>query len=653
MSDYRRELREYIVSSIQGQLKETSAQAEQPPWIKVPLRPHQLTLLAAARVIESRSSISNLASEEPQLLTKYGVLADRVGSGKSLVALGLVKDPPPENMRVIVRQGNSHSDSMTMCVKKMPDCCVFDEAWTNLCNSDLVAALPRVDGKIHINVSLAIVPHNICPQWETYIKDHSSIKTMFIKRTKDCDIDEGIVAKLLKSELVLISATMLKKFMNSITAAGLSFERIVWSRLFIDEADSIACTTRYGEISARFTWFITASWLNILFPSGIHSFTMNSLPEDLRPIIGTSAITGISSRYGFIYNTLSDVRSPYFTPLIVRNSDAWIEQSLQTPVITHDTIICKAPANLTILKGFISPTAMEALHAGDTTGALDALGLKTTTKETLVEKVTGSLRGELLQAERLLEFKKTMEYSTPAVKVLALEKAEQKVQRLKEQLISLEMRIASVTQDNCPICYDTLNTATLTPCCRNSFCLSCLCECISTKPICPLCRTNIASVSDLIVVGSGDVTHVEIDDKPTKGAALLELLQNSNPDQRYLVFSAHEASFKGLRELLSARGIRCELLSGSGARVERLRSQFKDGTIRVLCMNARHVGAGINLEAATHVVLYHRMNMELEKQVIGRAVRFERSAELKIIHLVHEAETISNGEQSSEVIMHV
>ena len=69
-------------------------------------------------------------------------------------------------------------------------------------------------------------------------------------------------------------------------------------------------------------------------------------------------------------------------------------------------------------------------------------------------------------------------------------------------------------------------------------------------------------------------------------------------------------------------------------------------------MNARHVGAGINLEAATHVVLYHRMNTELEKQVIGRAVRFERAADLKIIHLVHESETALNGDQSSEVIVH-
>jgi SNF2 family DNA or RNA helicase len=160
-----------------------------------------------------------------------------------------------------------------------------------------------------------------------------------------------------------------------------------------------------------------------------------------------------------------------------------------------------------------------------------------------------------------------------------------------------------------------------------------------------------------LVIGTSDASEEGAKNEetvpPTKGAALLKLLTESTQDQRFLVFSAHEASFKGLRELLSARGICCELLQGSANRVERLRKQFRDGSVRVLCMNARHVGSGINLEAATHVILYHRMNVELERQVIGRAVRFERAEELRVVHLVHEEETAYNGASSSEVIVHV
>ena len=126
---------------------------------------------------------------------------------------------------------------------------------------------------------------------------------------------------------------------------------------------------------------------------------------------------------------------------------------------------------------------------------------------------------------------------------------------------------------------------------------------------------------------------------PTKAEALIQLLTESGEGARFLVFSAHEASFRGLKAVMEARGIRCEMLAGSSARVGRLRREFQAGTVRVLCLNARHVGAGLNLEAASHVVLYHKMNLELEKQVIGRAVRFERAAELQVVHLVHEGET--------------
>jgi SNF2 family DNA or RNA helicase len=129
-------------------------------------------------------------------------------------------------------------------------------------------------------------------------------------------------------------------------------------------------------------------------------------------------------------------------------------------------------------------------------------------------------------------------------------------------------------------------------------------------------------------------THTE--PQLTKDATLVKLLTEltANPENRCLVFSAYEASFKRIRDV----GIHCELLQGTVAHVDKLRKQFQDGHLRVLCMNARHVGAGINLEAATHIILYHHMNAELERQMIGRAIRFERTKAVHVIHLAHEGE---------------
>ena len=659
MSSWRDDIRNYIVAAVNYHLKEESPQADQPTSIKVALRPHQLSLLAAARDLEAKASIRHLDLGEPQLLTRYGVIADRVGAGKSLVALAMIRDPPVQQAQFTLKEGGV---ARILGLKHMPPVQDFLPAWADLSGSALPAAMgfssqPQfgAQGKFHTRASLLIVPHNVAQQWEAYIAEQTTLKAYIVKKTRDCDYDRaGFYRDVFTADIVVVSCTMLRKFIGAVCFHGLQFHNIVWSRLFVDEADSIVCSLRPGEVSARFMWFITGSWLNMLFPHGIYTYTIQGLSEDVRKLIGDGVINGVTSRANVVAQSLSDSRDGRFASLILRNSSAWIDTSLLRPSIIHDSIICKAPANLGVLRDFISAEAMEALHAGDTAGALTALGLKAASKETLADRVTESLRGDLVQAEKILAFKRDIEYSTPAAKTSAIEKAEAKVKRVREQLDALKARIASATVELCPICYDTPRTTTLTPCCRQAFCLACLCECVSAKPACPLCRQPIRSPKELLVIGTDEAVSVEeaVAGPPTKGAALLKLLSESTEDQRYLLFSAHEASFKGLRELLAARGIRCEVLQGTAARVERLRKQFRDGTVRILCMNARHVGAGINLEAATHVVLYHRMNVELERQVIGRAVRFERATSLSVVHLVHEEETAYNGASSSEVIVH-
>lgn len=653
MSSWYTDIEKYIRASIGQQLTEKDIQAEQPAHIKVGMRAHQLSLLAAARSLESHGHMTSASFAEPVLLTHHGVLADRVGAGKSLVALSLVRDGPPAYTELVRASSGGVEILRTQEMGAVP---AWEAAWNDLSGSALLSAMRKASGggdSIYLRPALIIAPHNVINQWETYIREQTTLAAVIIKKTRDCDYEApDFLHQIFKSDVVLVSCTMLKKFIGSMCFHNCQFEKYVWSRLFIDEADTLRVALRRGDVSARFMWFITGSWLNMLFPHGLPTYTVNSMPTAIRALIGDGAVAGITASYrGLVAETVSDIRKPIYTRTLIRNSEAWIDTSLMRPVIVHEKVVCRAPANLGILQGHISAAAMEALHAGDTAGAMAALGLKANTKESLVERVSGALQAELEQAEKLFEFKKTMEYSSPAAKAEGLKKAEAKVERLKAQLAALEERVGKATVDLCPICYDVPQTPTLTPCCRNAFCLSCVCECIAKTPKCPLCRAAIPSVSSLMVIGGGDAeVAAAIDELPTKGAALLHLLKNAGPDDRYLVFSAHEASFKGLREML---GKRCELLAGSAARVEKLRKQFRDGKVQVLCMNARHVGAGINLEAATHVVLYHKMNVELEKQVVGRAVRFERAAELRVIHLEHEGETSLNGSQSSDVITHV
>ena len=653
------EYSKYIQGSLSRHLTASSPQAEQPAWIKTTLRPHQLTLLAAAKALEQRANLTEISLTDPQLLTSYGCLSDRVGAGKSLVALSLIREPPVAQAQFTCKDGGS---ARILGVRHMPQVQDWQPEWDSLGEEAVGAAIKgHGTSKWYTRTALIVVPHNVMTQWDEYVTKQTDLRALLIRKTKECDYDrKGFLRDVFTADVVIVSCTMLRKFIGALAYNGPFFHNVVWSRLFVDEADTVTCSLRPSDVSARFTWFITGSWLNMLFPHGLQTYTVNSLPPATRAQIGDGYIAGISSNVNIVAHMVSQSRDPRFTALVLRNANEWIDESLLKPTIVHETVMCRAPPNVEMLRGFVSPAALEALHAGDTAGAMATMGIKAMSKASIGEAVTASLRGELTQAEKLLAFKRDMEYSTPAVKKEAIAKAEAKVARLGEQLAALEARVAGVAAatDHCPICYDTPRTTTLTPCCRQAFCLSCICECVASKPACPLCRQAIPGPKSLIVIGSGEDEEateekiVEEDPLPTKGAALLNLLAESTADQRYLVFSAHEASFKGLRDMLAARDIRCEVLQGTAARVDRLRKQFREGTVRVLCMNARHVGAGINLEAATHVVLYHRMNVELERQVIGRAVRFERASELRVVHLVHEEETTQNGAATSEVIVH-
>jgi hypothetical protein len=691
-------VKEYINAVIANQLTETSPRAIQPAWIRTALRPHQLSLLEAARRLEAKATIHSDTFNHmgTTLLTRYGVIADRVGAGKSLVALSLVRDPPVESSFL---KADANGAATMIRFEQMPDVQDISAAWFDMAapaepvTADSIEApelssddddsgvmshiyssayshhgiklarnplmkrlFPSRNDKFYMRQSLIIVPHNIASQWETYIKEQTNLRAYCVRKTKDCDWERAdFYRDIFMSDLVLVSCTMLKKFIGAMCWYNTDFRQFVWSRLFIDEADTITCGLKPHEVSARFMWFITGSWRNMAFPNGFYTSAIHLTNAELHDVMD-GHIAGVRSHTNIVGQSVSGSMKKPFTQLILRNSDEWINTSLLRPTITHDTILCKAPANLGILQGFISPAALEALHAGDVAGALSALGLKAASKETLVDRVTANLRADVAQAQKLLEFKSGLEYSSKAAKTHAIERAEAKVAQLKAQLAALEERVATATTQLCPICYDTPRTATLTPCCRQSFCLECLCECMKKKTVCPLCRQAIGSVKNLLVIGEGEEVGAGVvveEVLPTKGAALLKLITDAPADRRFLVFSAHEASFKGLREVLEARGIRSELLSGTAARIDKLRKQFVEGKVRVLCMNARHVGAGLNLEAATDIVLYHKMNQELEKQVIGRAVRFERMTELRVTHLVHDMETTTQSGAYSEVIVHV
>ncbi len=641
---HREKLWNFFECLFKNELGAESSQAEQPAWIHTPLFPHQRTSLQAALQLEAAKEGVEVAGlpGEPQggrLYANYGILGDRVGAGKSLIALSLVKHAPP-SLRITEYswRPNTHYDTNV-----------------GLLRSHEPAELTAVP------TALFLMPHAIIGQWEEYVAADTSMKCYFIKKRKDAA--EDLVDRLQEYDAVFVSATMWREF-ESIRG----IETILWSRIFIDEADTIMFTASSMDLRGRFIWLISASWMNLVFSGGAYLNMDHAFPalETCNPYTKKRIGRYISNHY----MNIGGIRSPVIrklcgnvaisgynvgilnpvlyqaTRLVVQNSEEFIQHSFEIPEIQHIQYLCLTPPNIQILRSVVSDDIMERLHAGDAEGVLDVLGIQTKTAEQIVAAVTETVQHELDQVRRTYEFKKTMDYVSEAAKTKSMAQYEDRIARLESRIQAIQDRLTQCGDQTCPICFEEVTMPSMTPCCRNLFCFRCVCEVLRRAPICPLCRETIPSVQALQVIGDEDkkTEAPEPNRLLTKQEQFRKFLRES-PQARVLLFSVYDATFSGLESMLEMEGVTHATLGGSQARIAKLLKQFGEGKYRVLFLNARNMGAGLNIAAATHVVLYHRMPVETKNQIIGRAVRMGRTEPLTVLHLLHGNEMLVREEE--------
>ena len=171
------------------------------------------------RQIDSKSKFKEMKFE---IESNYGILADKVGSGKTFETMGLIAygQIPKERDRII--------------------------------SSSIFTVTKYKDLQKAIKTNLIIVPHNIITQWETTFK-YSTLLTFVISKRVDIDyleFDENIFDEQKPSEdadynetncvpyydCIIVSSTMFDIFYDK-------FINIKWARIIIDEIVSIKLPT--------------------------------------------------------------------------------------------------------------------------------------------------------------------------------------------------------------------------------------------------------------------------------------------------------------------------------------------------------------------------------------------------------------------------
>jgi hypothetical protein len=494
--------------------------------------------------------------------------------------------------------------------------------------------------------SLIVVPHTIYRQWQDTVKKHTTLKVVYLKTLRDLEKDT-LISNLEASHLTLVSNTLLAPFMNSLEGRNIKPK---WRRVIYDEADTITIRSTTPTPSAIMTWYVTASYTNLLLSNQYyHSYIIRQLPpafiESLHPILKESLQMQISTHpnvtmfktqsHTFFKERIQSLH-PLRGHLVIMNSDAFLDTSVVLPELHTHVIRCETPITQQLVESAISPEIQDMLHAGDIQGALEGLGISSHTSVTIVEAVTAYKKKELERLERLLAFKAQEEYATEQAKEAALTALQVKIDTTRQQIEAIKLRIEEASKDGCSICFDAADGPVLTPCCSKIFCANCILSWMQRTPACPLCRTKFHP-SQLCAIGVSEQRGLAINSRlPKKIDALLKII-NENPDGKFLIFSRYENPLYTLRENLEATH-RVGSLQGNKDVIAHMLEDFAKGNTKILLLNSRNAAAGINIPMATHVILLHKMVQEEEKQILGRAYRMGRTEPLHFIKLLHERE---------------
>jgi SNF2 family DNA or RNA helicase len=98
-------------------------------------------------------------------------------------------------------------------------------------------------------------------------------------------------------------------------------------------------------------------------------------------------------------------------------------------------------------------------------------------------------------------------------------------------------------------------------------------------------------------------------------------------------------SFSSITNILDNMNVKYAYLKGNEAHILKLLDKYKNtNELNVLLVNSRNYGSGLNLENTTDIIMFHKVESETEKQVIGRASRIGRTCPLNVWYLLYDNE---------------
>lgn len=560
------------------------------------LMKHQLQSIYAMSLLENKQNSEN---KSEYVVSEIGVLANKVGSGKSLCILGLVAKQPMLCSKDIVKE----------------------------CHGDMFVMENRSDRNVKASNLIVVPSHLLRTVWLPYLKQTRLSYTCVTKN----NVHDP---KLGESTVVLCGAKYYNVLMKHCDW--------VWSRVIFDEADSIpipACV----KPRANFVWFNTSSIHNLLFYQGYY---WKCTDEGLMRI----TTRGIVNQ-GYIRNTFRNLKDcSFMETIVVKFNDAYLSDRLNLPPVLYHTHDCKRPYYLHVMNDVVSDNVLSHIHGNDIHGAMESLGCSSSNPNhniisSLLTQLHERLLKHRLKQEYLMQVRSSVTSSTNDKELDAkIEKNDGCVQHVSQQICTIQERVNDIVNDEvrhvCPICMETVtqDTACIFSCCLNLYCSICVKKVVDYEVNqCPLCRTPIVyenifklpAPAPAPLPESGN--HNQGDMLPEKNDMLLKLIVNihhESSDYHIVVFAMYEESILSVQSTLYKSMIQFRTLRGNN--MQSTLQWFHDTKAGVMIVNAQLHGNGLNLVDISHMIMYQTFAPDLTMQLIGRAHRIGKTSDLHV-----------------------
>lgn len=511
--------------------------------------------------------------------TVLGVFGDMPGAGKTLSICGLLaRDKMEWNLKEpLIRKIPAQVNDKGLFT------CYELIKW-NKWDCDLIVCSPSI-----IN------------QWEEELSN-TKLSIYTISKPKDYNVDPD------DYNIILVSSNHYNDFLKSMDDKYQVQK--AWRRFIYDEATSNHIKSM-RSVTAGFYWFITATY------------------QGLKNVSGKNHMINLIFR-NIGYNILET--------LLIKSPDDYIRQSFKCDDPEIITYKCKIPKILKVIQNHVSADILTMISAGDVKGAIRMLGGdEEKNNANIVDLLVGKKQKDIDEAEMKIKL-----YVLHKNDKLVKEWTE-KYTKLKEQLKDIEDRFKESLKDCC-ICMDEMKNPVLLPCCQNIFCKKCVNQINSNCNIvkCPLCRRE-NKYSDLITINtksSSNKKQEKEEKRKTKQEIIVDIVK-SDKTKKFIIFSSYDESFKNIIDSFKKNKIEYKEVKGRISTREKNIEDFKKGNVNILLLNSKFNGAGINLQCATDIILYHHMDEYIEKQVIGRVKRIGKVGKFRV-HKLLDMDDVKN-----------